>query len=442
MADTKISALAAGTPAQATDVVPIARAGLNKSLTVADILAGISNFPGVSPAALTDLLAAIRGGVGKTLTVSDLLAAISLLAASAPAQPGDIILANRAGAAVRLLVDDVLSLAPKRNFLDNGSFDVNQRGVVTYNLTNALAYGSVDRWAAKMAGTAQGVLVWQQPSSFTGVPNRVRLARNAASAQLGALSFTEVIETIDATKLAGKTVTLFWRAIAGANLSSAGSLMNVAVAYGTGADQGLASFDAGTWTGQANALNTTQAIAPGGGAFSKTFAMPATATEIAVTFGFTPTGAAGADDSIYVADAWLVEGSNPPNNFAPDPYALQLMRCQRFLPVWSAALGTGDRVDGYATSTTSSFPRFDFKVQPRKAPTGIQVSAFGDFTVFAWKNSGNFAPTNLIFSTAGVNHSQLTATTTAGSPTLAAGDPTSLLMANANAKIIWTGAEL
>jgi hypothetical protein len=41
-----------------------------------------------------------------------------------------------------------------------------------------------------------------------------------------------------------------------------------------------------------------------------------------------------------------------------------------------------------------------------------------------------------------VNHSQLTATTTAGSPTLAAGDPTSLLMANANAKIIWTGAEL
>lgn len=55
MADTKISALAAGAPAQATDLIPIARSGSNYSLTPANIL----NY-GSSPIAGTQIT--LNGG--------------------------------------------------------------------------------------------------------------------------------------------------------------------------------------------------------------------------------------------------------------------------------------------------------------------------------------------------------------------------------------------
>lgn len=406
MADTKISALAAGTPAALNDQLPIARAGANKALTVQDVLT-----------------------------------ALSLLAAGAPGQPGDLLLATRAGVAESLKIDDILSLAPKRNYLDNGGFEINQRGVASYALTNALAYGGVDRWAFKMAGTAQGAAVQQVGTGFTGCPFRLRLARTAASAQVGVLSATQLIETIDATRLAGKAVTLFWRALAGANLSSAGGVMGVKIDYGTGGDQGMASFDAGTWTGQANLVNNTSALTGAAATYSRTVNVPATATEIAVTFNFTPTGVAGADDSIVVTDAWLVEGTNPPNNYGQDPFAVQMLRCQRFLPVLSAALGT-ERIDGSALSTTSSVPQVRFHVRARRAVTSIQVSALADFTVFAWKNSGNVAPTAIALNSGAAGMATLNITTTAGAPTLAAGDPMSLVSANANAFILFLGAEL
>lgn len=58
MADTKISGLAAGAPAQSTDLIPIARAGANYSITPANILAyGTSPVAGTT-AAFSSTLAA------------------------------------------------------------------------------------------------------------------------------------------------------------------------------------------------------------------------------------------------------------------------------------------------------------------------------------------------------------------------------------------------
>jgi hypothetical protein len=444
MADTKISSLTSGAPAQLTDEAPVRRGSGNNKLTVQQIMDAAALLAAFSPAAatLTDILHTARAGVAGKLTVQDVLTAISLLTAAAPAQAGDILAVTRAGVAKSLLVDDLLSLAPKRNYLDNGGFEINQRGNLTQALTTAYAYGSVDRWAFKMATSAAGSAIQQVPSGVQGYPARLRLVRTGGSALTGALSTAQVIETTDATRLAGKTVTLFWKAQAGAQFSPASSLMGVQVTYGTGTDEGLASFDAGTWTGQANALSTTQAITTTPTYYSKTFAMPATATEIAAVFSFTPTGTAGADDALYLIDAWFVEGSNPPNNYGQDPSALQLLRCQRFLPVINAIAGTGGRWDGFATSATTFFPRLDFAVQTRKNPTGLTLSAASDFTGFAWRTNGSGAATGVAFSTANTRNAQLTVTVGAGAPTIAAGDAVSLLLANANGRIMMTGAEM
>lgn len=59
MADTKISALAAGAPAQATDLIPIARSGSNYSITPANILSY-----GTSPITGTTVTSSTGSAVG------------------------------------------------------------------------------------------------------------------------------------------------------------------------------------------------------------------------------------------------------------------------------------------------------------------------------------------------------------------------------------------
>jgi hypothetical protein len=61
MANTKISALPAGTPAQTTDVLPIDRSGANYSLTAQDLA-------NVQPT--TGTLALARGGTNADLSAS------------------------------------------------------------------------------------------------------------------------------------------------------------------------------------------------------------------------------------------------------------------------------------------------------------------------------------------------------------------------------------
>ena len=66
MADTKISGLAAGAPAQSTDLIPIARAGANFSITPANILAY-----GTSPVAgTTGTFSSTVTGSGGTSTLA------------------------------------------------------------------------------------------------------------------------------------------------------------------------------------------------------------------------------------------------------------------------------------------------------------------------------------------------------------------------------------
>ena len=69
MANTKISALPAGAPAQSTDLLPIARAGANASLQVSDVLANAA--PLASPSFTGQVTGAINamGNVSGSITI-------------------------------------------------------------------------------------------------------------------------------------------------------------------------------------------------------------------------------------------------------------------------------------------------------------------------------------------------------------------------------------
>lgn len=406
MGDSTILHLAGGGPATLADAVPIGRAGtpnVTRSLTVQNLLDAAGVLPSGSPAALTDILHAVRSNAAIAITVADLLA-----------------------------------LGYRRNYVDNGNFEVNQRNIASYALTTSLAYGSVDRWAFAQATAAAGV-AQVQSSSLVGFRNRLRLARNAGATSTGAITAVQIFETSEITPLQGKQVCLSWRALAGAQFSAAGSGMGVLADTGTGSDQSLASYAAGSWTGQAHTLPASNVTINAGAwaQYFKTFTMPATATQLAAQFGFSPTGTAGADDAMYITGVRLDEGAVPPTITTPEPYSAQLARCQRSLP--ALGLNTGERLLGFGINGTSGAVNFPYKARTRVAPTGVAVSANADWNLYNAASAANVAITGFSVSSVGVDSGNIAIAVASG---LSAGALITLFPVNANGLLLLTGAEL
>lgn len=113
-----------------------------------------------------------------------------------------------------------------------------------------------------------------------------------------------------------------------------------------------------------------------------------------------------------------------------------LRDCQRYLPV----LSSPSWIHGVANTTTTSYFTIDYPVPPRITPTGIISSALSNFTLLNYTNLATGTPTALALSgSTAFNNAVLMATTTAGSPTLAAGNPCRM---TGPGRIIFTGARI
>lgn len=154
-----------------------------------------------------------------------------------------------------------------RNYLDNGSFNIQQRGTGTVTcaanaaITSA-AYGP-DRWgcSANVAvGAGRSAIVTTAallPAGFAQVNTVFR----TSGALLQPVCSIQEIPTAESTALAGKTVTLsfFAAALAGLNADN-GNLITASIFTGTGSDQGLGTMTASpaitpAWTGIAFSVN-------------------------------------------------------------------------------------------------------------------------------------------------------------------------------------------
>jgi hypothetical protein len=135
-----------------------------------------------------------------------------------------------------------------------------------------------------------------------------------------------------------------------------------------------------------------------------------------------------------------LEKGTTATSFDYRPYGSELALCQRYLP--AILLGdSGNRFLGVAASTTTSSYIIPFYVTPRAAPTGVTTTAVSNFSL---SNSSGGVPgsvTAIAFGVSGLFNATLTATTTAGSPTLAAGNVTTFF-GGAGSQILFTGCEL
>jgi hypothetical protein len=267
-----------------------------------------------------------------------------------------------------------------RNVLINSAMQVDQRANgVSVALTTSLAYGSVDRFAAFQAGTANG-FIQQAAGGPSGFRKHVQVGRNTSSVTTGMVAIVQVVETANSTPFMGQgtstpTATFSFWAKAGANFSASGNNIQVLIGTGTGTDQ---STSIGGWTGFLQPVNVVQTITTSWQKYIFTTTLSSTVNQIGVQLSYTPTGTAGADDKLYTT-GWQLETGSLSTPFEQRPYSLELSLCQRYY-YQSNAAGIASQVGVWtwkAVSTTVAWGGRNYPVTMRVTPTVTLYSIAG-----------------------------------------------------------------
>ena len=267
-----------------------------------------------------------------------------------------------------------------RNLIDGGDFSINpfQRnvpglasgGVIATPIAATPTYFADRFFVAAGASSASS----PRPSPMSAFPASTRASRSRASPATLAfrpINVGQVVETFDTLRCQGQTVTLSFWARTGATYS--GGPLTVQIVYGSGTNQSAASLIASTWTGQATVLFAQQTLTQGMTRYQFTGVVPSNATQLAVMLSFTPTGTAGADDSITINGVQLEIGASA-SPFERIDAQVVLEICQRYAwlvpePAAGVVIGSGAN-----TGAASQLIYMATPVQLLKAPT-VTVSA-------------------------------------------------------------------
>ena len=242
----------------------------------------------------------------------------------------------------------------RRNAIINSHFDVWQRAS-SFTLSSSTKTYCADRWAVYRAAT--GCSVGRQTGP-TGQKYTMRVQRDSGNSSTTLIYVYQALETIDTYQFAGQTAYLKLTMKAGANFSAASSAVGVRVIYGTGTDE---SPDT-TWTGQTDALSTSQVITTTSTSYNfDSISIPTTATQIKVVLTFTPVGTASTNDWFEISAAQL--SVNPAPTYERLPYNETLRLCQRYYEAGSHWW------QGQATNTVSHWDTIYFKTTKRTITT-------------------------------------------------------------------------
>lgn len=178
-----------------------------------------------------------------------------------------------------------------RNLIDGGDFTTNpfQRnipglasgGVIASAISNTVTYFA-DRFFAVGGASSAILMAAVADTTVPGFSQSLKLSRQSSNANTAVINFGQVLETNDSIRCQGQTVTFSFYARQGANYS--GGALTVQVISGTGTNQSAANMVAGSWTGQSNVINTTQAINTTMNRYSFTGVVPVTCTQLAAAF--------------------------------------------------------------------------------------------------------------------------------------------------------------
>jgi hypothetical protein len=257
-------------------------------------------------------------------------------------------------------------LAGFRNFIINGDMAISQRGT---SFTDINTY-TVDRW--RTFGGPITFTVTQQDSIATYSPSRyaIRFARNSGQTQTNDSGIAQGIETRNSYALRGKRVTISFKARCGANYSAASSTLLARVFTGTGTDENPVSMTSMN-ADIAQSVTLTTSLQ----SFSVTGTLSSSLTQATLTFSYTPTGTAGANDWFEVTDVQLEIGDRA-TPFERRSYGQELALCQRYYErrtfANSDTVGAGGANTG---NTAQCWCIFHWVTEKRAAPTCSLITA-------------------------------------------------------------------
>jgi hypothetical protein len=262
-----------------------------------------------------------------------------------------------------------------RNLIDGADFSINpfQRnipglatgGVIATPISTTPTYFA-DRFFAVGSASTAILMAAVADVSVPGFSQDLKISRQLNNTSLATINVGQALETSDSLRCQGQTVTLSFWAKAGATYS--GGPLTVQVVAGVGVNQSAASLVAGTWTSASSVLNAAQPLTSAMARYQFTGVVPATATQLAVLLSFTPTGTAGADDSVSINGVQLEIGASA-SPFEHIDAQVTLEICQRY--AWAIPEPAAGVVIGAGANTGAAAQLFYIAtpVQLLKAPT-------------------------------------------------------------------------
>jgi len=267
-----------------------------------------------------------------------------------------------------------------KNAVINGGMDIWQRGTSFSNPNSNISAYCADRWQYYRGGFNTNISASQQSPSLTGFQYNARIQRTATDTGTSGMFLAYALETKDSLRFAGQPVTLSFYARAGANFSSSGAGLFAQIIYGTGTDQSNATGLTGATAVNSNTFtlitNGTGGIMNGWQRFTVTGTVPSSATEVAFTFTYTPTGTAGANDYFEITGVQLELGSTATTfSRAGGSIGGELALCQRYYYRQTAQTTYSLFGSGIAFSTTAVNGYIKLPVTMRTAPASLDTSS-------------------------------------------------------------------
>jgi hypothetical protein len=200
----------------------------------------------------------------------------------------------------------------------------------------------------------------------------------------------------------------------------------------------IAGDTSGTWL-TTNGIGIRVWLGLGvGSTYSTTAGAWAAGLYLSATGATSVVGTNGA--TFYITGVQLERGSNA-TSFEFRDYGRELIMCQRYLPAItfdSGTYGYSAVASGFAYLTTGAIVTVPFSVKARTGASGISVSNTGSFSVLN-SSGGLLTATAITANSSSDSAANIVVTVASG---LTAGNGTSLVINNANARLLFTGCEL
>jgi hypothetical protein len=265
------------------------------------------------------------------------------------------------------------------NLIDGGDFTTNpwQRGTSqAADIANTVTY-MADRFFT--VGGASSAINWskQADTGIAGFSQALRWQRKSANTDTAVINMGQVMETADSIRCQGQSVTLSFYVKCGANFLASSATFTVKVISGTSTDDTAANMVAGSWSGQANVINTTVAPTTSDVLVTLTGSVGATATQLGLLISYTPSGTAGANEWLQFK-GFQLEIGNTFSVFEHRDVEVELSLCQRYYFQLNEVNGAFYAVGGVTGSNTQVYT-IGCPTTMRAAPT-VTVTT-GGFSV-------------------------------------------------------------